>query len=82
MKYVIGTIVIAIGFLIVWKADWMMDNFGRIGWAEEKLGTSGGTRLLYKLIGITAIVFAFLSMSGITEAILKAIFKPTIEAMD
>lgn len=82
MRYVIGIICIGIGFLLVWKADWMMNNFGRIAWAEEKLGMEGGTRLLYKLIGITIIVFAFLYMSGILEGILSSIFKPTIETLE
>ena len=82
MKYVIGVICIGIGFLLVWKADWMMNNFGRIALAEEKLGMEGGTRLLYKLIGITIIVFAFLYMSGALESILSSIFKPTIETLE
>jgi len=82
MKYVLGTIIIAIGFVIVWKADWMMNNFGRISWAEEHLGTEGGTRMLYKIIGILAMIFSFLYMSGAIQAMLRVIFKPTIDAID
>lgn len=77
MKYVLGIIAIVIGFLIVWKADWMMENFGRIGWADEHLGAEGGTRLFYKLIGLAIIILAFFFMFGIGQAILRAIFAPT-----
>jgi hypothetical protein len=81
MKYFIGVICIGIGFVIIWKSDWLMNNFGRIAWAEEKLGMEGGTRLFYKLIGVVIIVFAFLFMSGALEGILRAIFGPTVQTM-
>ena len=82
MKYFLGLVIIGVGFLITWKADWIMDNFGRIAWAEEHLGTEGGTRLLYKLIGITAIILSFLYMSGILSSILRAIFSNSIETVN
>lgn len=82
MKYVIGIIVIGIGFLIIWKSDWLMNNFGRIAWAEEKLGMEGGTRLFYKLIGIVIIIFAFLYMSGAAESILNAIFGASVDTLN
>lgn len=77
MRYVLGFIAIGIGFLLVWKSDWMMENFGRIPWADEHLGADGGTRLFYKLIGLAIIVLAFFFMFGIGQAILRAIFAPT-----
>jgi len=81
MKYFIGIICIGIGFLIMWKADWIMNNFGRIAWAEEKLGMEGGTRLFYKLIGLAIIILSFLIMMGIVQSILGAIFKPTASTL-
>ena len=81
MKYFLGIIIVGIGFLIVWKADWMMENFGRISWAEAKLGTEGGTRFLYKLIGIAIIIGSFLYMSGALASIMRAIFGTTIESV-
>ena len=81
MKYFLGIIIVGVGFLIAWKADWMMENFGRISWAEAKLGTEGGTRLLYKLIGIALIIGSFLYMSGTLGAIMRAIFGTTIESV-
>lgn len=81
MKYVIGTICICIGFVIIWKSDWLMNNFGRIAWAEEHLGMDGGTRLFYKLLGIIIIVFAFMFMSGAMQSILGAIFGNTTKTL-
>ena len=65
MNIIFGIIAIVFGFVIVWKADWMMENFGRIAWADEHLGSEGGTRMFYKLIGLAIIAFAFLFMFGI-----------------
>jgi len=77
MQYVVGIIAIIIGFLITWKADWLMDNVGRIAWAEEHLSSGfGGTRLMYKLIGIGVIILSFLLMTGILKGVMKAIFAP------
>ena len=80
-EYVFGIILVAVGFLIVWKSDWLMDNFGRIAWADAKLGTEGGTRLFYKLIGITVIIGSFLYMSGALGGIIRGIFGTTIETV-
>jgi len=74
MKYVLGIILIALGFLIVWKSDWIMNNFGRIPWAEEHLGMDGGTRLLWKLIGLLVIIGSFLYMTGALGSLVRLIF--------
>lgn len=77
MQYVVGIIGIVIGFLIVWKTDWLVDNIGRIAWAEQHLASGfGGTRLFYKLIGIAVIILSFLLMAGVLKGILKAILAP------
>ena len=76
MKYVVGIILIVIGFIIIWKSDWLMDNIGRIEWAEAHLGSDGGTRLFYKLIGVVIILLSFLLMSGRLGSGLKKVFNP------
>ncbi len=65
MNWFIALIVIAIGSLLVIKTQWIYDFTGPIDWAEEHLGTEGGTRLFIKLIGIVMIVGAFLGVTGI-----------------
>ncbi|MBU0731539.1 hypothetical protein KKC88_01515 [Patescibacteria group bacterium] len=73
-KWIIGTILIILGIVLVIKSEWFMGIFGRIAWAEEKLGAEGGTRLFYKLLGIGLIIFALLWISGIFYNFLDAIF--------
>ncbi|MEK7631785.1 MAG: hypothetical protein AAB445_02875 [Patescibacteria group bacterium] len=76
MKYLVGIILIGIGFVIVWKAEWLMDNMGRIDWAERHLGSDGGTRAFYKLIGVAIILLSFLLMGGGLGSGLKKVFAP------
>jgi len=56
---------VALGALMVIKTEWLVENFGTSSWAEEHLGTSGGTRLLYKLIGIAIIFIAMMGATGL-----------------
>ena len=78
MRYLFGFFAIAVGFLIIWKSEWMLVNFGRIDWAEQHIGSDGGTRIFYKLLGVCIILIAFLIMGGFIEGILLAIFAPTL----
>ena len=80
MRYIFGFIAIAVGFLMIWKSEWLLNQFGRIAWAEEKLGADGGTRLFYKLLGVCVILIAFLVMGGFIEGILLAIFAPALHS--
>ncbi len=74
MKYIIGILVIVVGCLLVIKAEWFVQNFGTSSWAEEHLGTSGGTRLMYKLIGIIGIVLAMMGMTGMLGEVIIGTF--------
>lgn len=65
MKYLFGILAVLLGTLMVVKTEWIVSNFGTSSWAEEKMGTSGGTRLLYKLIGILVIFFAMMGVTGL-----------------
>ena len=72
-KFIFGIIIAAIGFLLVWKSEWLLNNFGRIPFAEKHLGTSGGTRLMYKLIGILVIIFGLMYATDLTGKLLAGI---------
>jgi hypothetical protein len=74
MTYIIGFGVIALGTILVIYTEWFVNNFGRSAWAEAKFGGDGGTRLLYKLIGLTMILLAFMGMTGMLGNIILAIF--------
>ncbi len=64
MHYFIGVMIIAVGILMVLKTEWFLENFGTIEWAEANLGTSGGSRLMYKLIGTFGIFIGFLLITN------------------
>jgi hypothetical protein len=74
MKYVYSTIVIIVGFLLVRYSNWIVSNFGYMDWAEHYLGTYGGSRLFWKLIGILFIVGSLLVISGIMQTMLFSFF--------
>lgn len=67
-----GFLILISGFLIIWKSSWIVDNLGKSAWAEEKLGTSGGTVLLYKLIGLLIMIFGMLTVAGLRDDFLMA----------
>jgi hypothetical protein len=74
MNILVGFIGIIIGFLLVWKADWIYRNFGSIDWAEQHLGNEGGTRLMWKLVGLIIIFVSLLIMFGMMGGIITGIF--------
>ncbi len=73
MKYLLALFVITIGSLMVIKTEWFLENFGPSEWAEEKLG-GGGSRLMYKLLGLGAIVLAILGATGALGEIILSVF--------
>ena len=67
MRYFIGIFIVLIGCLLILKTEWFLENFGTIGWAEANLGTSGGSRLMYKLIGLLGIFIGFLLITNMFQ---------------
>jgi hypothetical protein len=59
MQYFLGIIVLAAGIGLIFKTEWVIQNFGTNDWAEAKLGYNGGSRLLYKMIGLVLIFVGF-----------------------
>jgi hypothetical protein len=81
MKYLIGFIIIIIGFFIVWKTNWFLDMTGRIAFMEDHLQAYGGTQFFYKLLGVFIIFCAFLYMTGILQSIVVGILDPLVGIM-
>ena len=69
-KIIGGFIICGLGFLMIWKTAWIVENFGTNAWAEAKLGSSGGTRIMYKLIGLIIMFFGMLMITGLSNAFL------------
>ncbi|MEK7856545.1 MAG: hypothetical protein AAB288_10675 [Acidobacteriota bacterium] len=76
MKLFVGIFAIIIGALLVIKSEWFLQNFGSIQWAEEHMGSSGGSRLMYKLLGIAAILIALMLMTNLLQLILINVLGP------
>ncbi|MAF13791.1 MAG: hypothetical protein CMI53_02785 [Parcubacteria group bacterium] len=73
-RIIFGIIIAAVGAVITIKAEWIYQNFGGIPSADKYLGTEGGSRLAYKLIGIAVVIIGFLIMTNMMETILLGIF--------
>ncbi len=73
MAYFLGILVIALGSSMVIKTQWFVENFGYSDWAEAKFG-GGGTRLMYKMLGLLFIIGSVLAMTGALGEILIGIF--------
>jgi len=69
-KIIAGLVLLILGFIITWKSEWLLKNFGANSWAETKLATSGGSRMLYKLIGMGMMLIGILVMTGLVEGII------------
>lgn len=61
---------------MVMRSEWFLSFFGRIDWAEIHLGSEGGTRVFYKLLGMITILISLMVMTGMIEGLLFAIFGP------
>ena len=61
----------AAGSVIVIKAEAVYRFFGPVQWAEDKIGSEGGSRLFYKLIGILIIFLGFSVATGLWFDILN-----------
>jgi hypothetical protein len=79
MHIIIGLIIIVIGVVIVVKSEWMLNNFGRIGFFEQHLGAEGGSRLGYKLIGMAIIFIGILIMTNLIGGFLNWVFSPLLK---
>ena len=72
---------VGLGFLIIWKLEWLYQNFGTVAWAEEHLGTEGGSRLFYKLFGLVLIFISFLGVTGLLGGMILGIFGGLFKGM-
>jgi len=70
MNYFIGLVLVGLGLFLILKTEWFIQNFGTNAWAENIFGTSGGTRAMYKIIGILFIFFGFLAITNLYQGFL------------
>jgi len=75
-QIILGILILAAGVGMVVKTEWLINNFGRIAWFEEKLGADGGSRLGYKLIGLLAAFIGIIVMTGSGDDFLGWLVSP------
>ena len=68
-RFMWGLLIMAMGFMLVWKAEWVFRNFGAIPFAEKFLTTEGGSRLFYKFIGLMTMLIGILFATGLLDNI-------------
>lgn len=71
LRIFIGLLLVALGAIMVIKTHQFYDFFGSMNWADRYLG-SGGSRLMYKLIGLVFCLIGFLVMTNLWEPFLQA----------
>jgi len=70
-KILVALISVTLGSLLVIKTKTFYDFFGTMDWAQHYLG-AGGSRLMYKIIGILMILFGFMYLTGLWTVFLDA----------
>lgn len=77
--FFIGAAAIAAGTFLVIKTEWFVYNFGRIAWFEANLGSDGGSRLGYKLVGIIFIIIGIITITGSGNAFMHWLLAPLLK---
>lgn len=75
-RIILGLATVFFGSLFVVKTESFLNNFGRIGFFENHLATSGGSRLGYKLIGVFLIVMGFMITTGLISGFINWLISP------
>ncbi|MFZ6015758.1 MAG: hypothetical protein ACOYUZ_05415 [Patescibacteria group bacterium] len=70
-RIIFGLIIVALGAVMVIYTNKFYDFFGSMNWADRYLG-AGGSRLMYKFIGIIVSLVGFMWMTNLWEPFLKA----------
>lgn len=65
-----------LGALMAVKSESVYNAFGPIAWFEAHLGTEGGSRLGYKLIGVLVFFIGFMIMTGMINGFMMWILGP------
>jgi len=74
-----GLLLMVAGAMMIVKTEWLLQNFGRMAWFEAKLGTEGGSRLGYKLIGLAIVIWGIIELSGGMGGFLAWILGPLLK---
>lgn len=76
MHIIIGLIGMIIGAGMVIYSEKLLNAFGRIAFFEKYLGTEGGSRLGYKLLGLLIFFISLLVLTNMIQGFLLWVFSP------
>lgn len=62
--FIFGAMIMAVGFMAVWKTDWFVRNMGDFGSA---FGLSNSMWMSWKFFGMVAILIGFLIAFGLFQ---------------
>jgi len=79
MNIILGILMIGAGVWMVVQTEKMLENFGRSGVFEKYLGSEGGSRLGYKLLGLLIIFLGIVIMLGMTSNFLGFVLGPLLK---
>jgi hypothetical protein len=79
MQFILGALIIALGIYMVLKTELVLKNFGSNSFFERNLGTEGGSRLGYKLLGLLLIFLGLVIMLGMSGNFLGFILSPLLK---
>lgn len=69
--FILGVILMAVGFLAVWKTNWFLENLGDVG---EMIGVYDKPWLSWKTLGVAFIFIGFMIAFGLFQVFFAAIF--------
>ena len=67
----LGLVVMAVGFVMVWRTEKFQVWTGYIDWAEQKFG-AGGTRFFLKIVGVLVAFFGIFIVTDIASDLLTS----------
>lgn len=78
-QFFIGITLLAAGAFLVIKTEWFIYNIGRITWFEANLGSDGGSRLGYKLVGLILIFIGVVVITGGGDSFMLWLLSPLLK---
>ncbi|MCH8049353.1 hypothetical protein IH979_01430 [Patescibacteria group bacterium] len=69
LRILIGLALIGLGVLMVYKTQWFLSLIGRIPFWERIFG-GGGTRMFYKLFGISLAIIGIIVATNLFDVII------------
>jgi hypothetical protein len=78
MHIIYGIIMFGLGIAATVKSESLLNAFGRVGFFEQYLGSEGGSRLGYKLLGLLIAFIGIMIMTGLIDGFMTWLVSPLV----